>query len=156
MAEETIWIGTSSQAKNLSAFVASGVVLILILVAAGYCQQWLVLLGLPLPLGYAAYRYLKVSSREYKLTSERLVISDGILSKTTDSLELYRVKDLRVVQPLSLRMFGLENIELSTSDKSTPDIVLDSVPKSAGLGDQCRTYVEACRTAKGTREVELE
>lgn len=156
MAEEPIWNGTSSQAKNLGAFLLSGLVLTAILGVGLYYNQWPVFLALPLPMGYAVYRFLKVSSREYRLTSERLLITNGIFSKTTDTLELYRVKDMRMVQPFSLRIFGLENIELITSDKSTADIVLDSVPKSAGLGDLCRNHVEACRQAKGTREVELE
>jgi len=156
MAEETIWTGTSSQAKNLGAFFASGLALILIAGASFYFQSYPILLALPLPLCYAAFRFLKVNSRQYRLTSERLLITEGILSKATDSLELYRVKDLRIVQPFLLRLLGLENIELMTSDKTTGDIVLDAIPQSASLGDQCRNYVEACRQSKGTREIELE
>jgi len=156
MAEETIWTGTSSQAKNTGAFLASGLALILIIGASIYFKSFPILLGLPVPLCYAAIRFLKISSRQYRLTSERLLITEGILSKTTDSLELYRVKDLRMVQPFFLRLFGLETIELYTSDKSTGNIMLDAVPRSAGLGDLCRTFVEACRQSKGTREIELE
>ena len=156
MAEETIWTGSSSQAKNIGAFVASFLLSSVIVSAAILLPNWWVLLGLILPIAYAAFKFLKVAAREYRLTSERLLITDGILSKSTDTMELYRVKDLRMTQPVSLRIFGLENIELTTSDKSNADIILDSVPKSVGLGDLCRTYVEACRTSKGTREIEVE
>ena len=156
MAEETIWTGTSSQIKNAGAFIASGLALILIIGASLYFKSFPILLALPVPLCYAAFRFLLISSRQYRLTSERLLITEGIFSKATDTLELYRVKDLRMVQPFLFRFFGLENVELLTSDKTDGDVVLDAVPKSAGLGDLCRNYVEACRKSKGTREVELE
>lgn len=156
MAEETIWTGTSSQLKNFGAYFASGLAAILVIGASIYFQMLLILTALPLPLCYAAYRFLKISSRQYKLTSERLLITEGILSKATDSLELYRVKDLRMMQPVLFRFFGLENVELFTSDKTNADIVLDGVPQRDGLADKCRTYIEACRQRKGTREIELE
>ncbi len=105
---------------------------------------------------FVATRWLAVNARTYQLTSERLLTTDGILSKTTESLELYRVKDIRKTQPFLLRMFGLENIELNTSDATTPRVIVDYVPAAIGLSDQARNAVEACRVQKGTREVELE
>jgi len=102
------------------------------------------------------WKWLKVRAREFRLTTERLLVTDGIFSKTTDTLELYRVKDLRMTQPFLSRFFGLENIELLTSDKSTPDLVIDFIPQTVQLGDKCRNQVEGCRAAKGTREIEVE
>jgi uncharacterized membrane protein YdbT with pleckstrin-like domain len=156
MAEETVWTGTSSQVKNLGAFTLAGFVCLAIVAGAIFLHHLWMLLALLLPLAYAGVCYLKVASREYRLTTERLLVSQGILSKTTDTLELYRVKDLRMTQSFAQRLFNLENIEMLTSDKTDADLVLDSVPKSAGLGDQCRNRVEACRAAKGTREIEVE
>jgi uncharacterized membrane protein YdbT with pleckstrin-like domain len=135
MAEETLWTGTSSQYKNL------GIYLLCILV---------------IPIPWALWKWLTVKSCTYQLTTERLLTTEGVLSKTTESLELYRVKDIRMTQPFLLRLFGLENIELTTSDADTPDIIIDYIPKNLNLGDKLRAQIEICRVQKRTREVELE
>lgn len=164
MAETNIWSGTSSQLKNARVFAMAIIWLIAAAVILFLTYGWaeasyiLILLGVVtiIVLIFVVERWLAVNARRYQLTSERLLITDGILTKTTDSLELYRVKDIRKTQPFLLRMFGLENIELNTSDTTTPRVVVDYVPATIGLSDQARNAVEACRVAKGTREVELE
>src|SRR5207302_9455314 len=42
------------------------------------------------------------------LFRSRLKTTEGVFSKVTDSLELYRVKDLETRQPFWLRMCGLD------------------------------------------------
>lgn len=135
MAEETVWTGSPSQYKNL------GIYLLCIFI---------------LPIPYAIWRYILLKSREYKLTTERLLTTEGVFSKTTESLELYRVKDFRITESFFERLFGLESIELLSSDLDTPDVVMDYIPKSAGLSDKIRQQIETCRVQKRTRDVELE
>lgn len=161
MAEETLWIGSSSQIKNLGAFAGATAADLAIIAASifspSFQYKYVVVLGLLVATSaYLFWKWLRVQSRQFRLTTERILISEGILSKTTSSTELYRVKDLRMSQPFFSRLMGLENIELLTSDKLSPDIVIDSIPRSIQLGDKCRTQIEACRVTKGTREVELE
>ncbi len=43
-----------------------------------------------------------------------------------------------------------------TSDETSPVVVIDHIPSRLRLADKIREQVEACRLAKGTREVELE
>ena len=133
--ETNLWTGSSSQVKNFWLFVAC-------------------LLVIPIP--WAIYRWLAVKCRTYTLTTERLLISDGIFNKVNDSLELYRIRDLRSEQPFWLRMFGLENIHLVTTDASTPALTLDYMPVSAQLRDVLRQRIEECRRRKGVRELDLE
>jgi uncharacterized membrane protein YdbT with pleckstrin-like domain len=135
MAEETLWSGTSSQLKNLGAFL-------------------LCILVIPIP--WAIARWLTVKSTTYRLTSERLITERGIFSKTTDTLELYRVRDMQVTQPFAQRLLGLHTIHLLTADTSTPSVVLDYIPVALGLPDKFRAQVEACRMAKRVRTVDLE
>jgi uncharacterized membrane protein YdbT with pleckstrin-like domain len=135
MAEETIWTGNSSPVRNWGVFL-------------------LCLLIIPIP--WALWKWLQNKARTFRVTSERLLTTTGVFSKTTDSLELYRVKDIRMTQPFLLRFFGLENIEMTTSDESTPLVVIDFIPQAAKLGDMLRQQVEACRVTKRVREVELE
>lgn len=156
MAEENLWNGSPSQIKNLGAYVACILVALLILIATLLLKNTVVLVALPAPALFALVKWLAVRSHAYRLTTERLLTTEGILSRSTESLELYRVKDIRMTQPLFQRLFGLETIELITSDQDTPDLVVDHIPTHLKLSDKIRQQVEACRVQKRTSEVELE
>ncbi len=139
MAEETIWRGTSSQAKNLGIFI----------LAALFC--WLIV-----PIFFALARYLQTKNKIFELTTERIKITEGIFSKITDTLELYRVKDLEVRQPFWYRMLGVENIQVNTSDISSPSVLMEAIPISLALADKIRNQVEIVRTQKRVREIDIE
>jgi uncharacterized membrane protein YdbT with pleckstrin-like domain len=157
MPEQHIWTGSPSQVKNAVPFFFAVVVALGILFLTLVFKFWPPGIGfVGIPAIYGLCRWLSVGAQQFELTSERLLTSRGFLTRTTHSLELYRVKDMSVVQPFRLRLFGLENIQLTTSDETSPLVVIDHIPSRLRLADQIRTQVEACRVAKGTREVELE
>lgn len=131
MTEETIWTGTSSQVKNFWIFVAC-------------------ILVIPIP--WAIWRWLKIKNRIYTLTTERLTIRSGVLNKATETLELYRVRDLQITEPLWQRMWGLKTLMLITSDSTTPQLVLDYLPTAEHLGDKFRHQIEVCRQRRRIRE----
>jgi uncharacterized membrane protein YdbT with pleckstrin-like domain len=139
MPEQTVWRGASSQWKNLGVFILCGL----------FC--WLIV-----PIFIALSRYLQTKNKIYELTTERLKITEGIFSKVTDTLELYRVKDLETRQPFLYRMFGVENVQMNTSDTSSPFIFIEAIPSAVSLGDKIRNQVEAIRAQKGVREIDVE
>jgi uncharacterized membrane protein YdbT with pleckstrin-like domain len=137
--EETIWRGTASQKKNIGLYT----------LAVLFC--WLIV-----PIFIAITRFLQTKCHVIELTSERLKITEGIFSKVTETLELYRVKDIEVRQPFISRIFGIENIQVSTSDLSSPVILLEGIPTTVGLADKLRNQVEIIRTQKRVREIDIE
>ena len=139
MPEQTVWRGPSSQWKNLGVFILCGLFF------------WLIV-----PIFIALSRYLQTKNKIYELTTERLKITEGIFSKVTDTLELYRVKDLETRQPFLYRMFGVENVQMNTSDTSSPFIFIEAIPSAVSLGDKIRNQVEAIRAQKGVREIDVE
>ena len=139
MTEETIWRGTPSQLKNLGFFILC------------FLLCWLIV---PIVLGIK--RYLETKNHIFELTSERLKTTVGIFSKVTETLELYRVKDIEVLQPFWYRIFGLENIKVNTSDLSSPVIFLEGIPQNVGLPDKLRNQVETIRMQKKVREIDIE
>ncbi len=156
MAEEPIWKGTSSQWKNISAY--------LILILAIGIASWLYwgkavtpwIFALPaLAALWAIWRWIVVKSTVYSLTTERLIRVRGILTRVTDTLELYRVRDLQIVQPLFLRFFGLQNVNVITSDSTTAELILDYLPTSDNLGERLRKSIEDCRSAKRVRSMDI-
>jgi uncharacterized membrane protein YdbT with pleckstrin-like domain len=156
MAEEQLWKGQSSQWKNA---IPNAFLLIAIGVAAwlNATYPWGVWawIGVAVIAIYVFGKWLVNKTTTYELTTERLVTKRGILTKVTDTLELYRVRDLQTVQPLMLRMLGLENIHLFASDATTEVIIIDYLPASLQLGDQLRKTVEACRERKRVRALDV-
>jgi uncharacterized membrane protein YdbT with pleckstrin-like domain len=139
MAEETIWRGSASQLKNLGCFILCFL----------FC--WLIV---PIFIGFR--RYLETKNQMFELTSERLKMTQGIFSKVTETLELYRVKDIEVLQPFIYRIAGLENIKVNTSDLSSPVILIDGISQKVGFADKLRNQVEIIRAQKKVRELDIE
>jgi uncharacterized membrane protein YdbT with pleckstrin-like domain len=137
--ERSVWQGTPSQVVNLGSFILLGLFF------------WLVI-----PLFVILWKWLVVKNTKYELTTERLRLRYGVFNKKTDELELYRVRDYKLDQPLFLRIFSLSNIVLTTSDKTHPSVVLEAITDGEELREKLRKYVEACRTRKGVREVDIE
>jgi membrane protein YdbS with pleckstrin-like domain len=139
MAEETIWRGSASQLKNLGCFILCFL----------FC--WLIV-----PIFIGLRRFLETKNHVFELTTERLKMTQGIFSKVTETLELYRVKDIEVLQPFMYRMVGLENIKVNTSDLSSPVILLDGISQKIGFADKLRNQVEIIRAQKNVRELDIE
>lgn len=137
--EETVWRGTSSQWKNFGVYV----------LCALTC--WLIV-----PIFIALARYLQTKCKIYELTTERLKITQGVFNKVTSTLELYRVKDIETHQPFLARLVWVENVQMNTSDASTPFVFIDAVPSSVGLADKLRNQVEIIRQQKRVREIDIE
>lgn len=166
VAEETLWRGSSSQWKNAVTFGICLFIAIAILVIALIASQSespplkmaapFILILLIFPVAVALAYYLRTKTKVYELTNERLKITEGVFSKVTDTLELYRVKDLETRQPFSSRLCGLEDVQLNTSDASTPSVIIDAVPTRLGLGDKIRNAVEAIRQQKRVREIDVQ
>jgi hypothetical protein len=66
------------------------------------------------------------------------------------------VKDIEVRQSFIYRMLGVENIQVNTSDLSSPVILLEAIPKAAGFPDKLRNQVEIIRVQKKVREIDFE
>jgi len=139
MAEETIWRGTASQLKNLGCFILCFL----------FC--WLIV-----PIFIVLRRYLETKNQVFELTNERLKMTQGIFSKVTETLELYRVKYIEVLQPFLYRTVGLENVKVNTSDLSSPVVLLDGISHTVGFADKLRNAVEIIRTQKKVRELDIE
>lgn len=166
MAEETVWRGSVSQWKNfgfflLQFFVALAIGIIFAVVSRNSSPEMqkfapYILLFLALPIFISGRRYLQTKCTVYEVTNERLKTTEGILSKVTDTLEFYRIKDIERQQPFLYRLCGIENVQLNTSDTSSPLVVIEAVPRAAGLADSIRNQVEAVRQQKGVREIDVE
>jgi uncharacterized membrane protein YdbT with pleckstrin-like domain len=137
--EQVIWSGSSSQIRNLHIYI----------LCALFC--WLIV-----PIIFAIIKWIQLRSRFYEITTQRVRLRQGVFSKRTDELELYRVKDSTVFEPFWQRMFGLGNIVITTNDETNPSLTLEALPNARDTREKLRTAIEDCRDRKRVRIAELE
>lgn len=65
----------------------------------------------------------------YAITSERLKLVRGLLSRDVENFELIRIQDIDFKQGVSDRIFGLGDITIRGHDASEPEIVLRNIAK---------------------------
>ena len=156
--ETLVWRGTPSQWTNFGVYffcliLAAGVVVGYVFVTP---PQPLILLGLIVPFLWAVSRWIATRCQRYEVTSERVKITTGLLSRRSNELELYRVRDYTIVEPFWLRLVGCGDVVLVTADSSTPSFVLHAVPHATTLKDQIRTHTERMRQRRGVRSLEVD
>lgn len=151
--ETTLWKGSTSQLIHFWTYVlwlavAAGII------AAGIFVP-LVLAGLVVPVIAILGRWFATKSTVYELTTQRLRKTTGIFNRNLDELELYRVRDSTLEQPFLLRVFGLGNITVLSSDATMPMVLIHAVPKAYEAREKLRLAVEAERDRKRVRDVEF-
>lgn len=105
-----------------------------------------------LTLGIAALVFwIKRLQVRYEFTTQRLKIERGLLSKTVQNVELYRVDDFTVEKPLGMRMLGFGILHLRSSDRSTGDISIAGLAGPDVLAEELRTCVQRERERLGVR-----
>ena len=139
--EQVIWNGRPSQVENLVAFVLCGLV----------C---LTIFGAVVAVPYAIWRYLVTRCKDYKLTSQRLVIASGVLNKKNEQIELFRVKDIAWEEPLFLRLFALGRLTLITTDVSDPEESLNAIEGGMQLVETFRSAVTNLRQKNRVGDIE--
>jgi uncharacterized membrane protein YdbT with pleckstrin-like domain len=101
---------------------------------------------------YLLITYLIRINSRYTLTNERLIKESGILSKSRDEIELFRVKDTTVKSTLLQRFVGYGNIAVVSSDV-TGNFVLENLPDAMAKREQIRTMSNKAREVKGVRTI---
>jgi uncharacterized membrane protein YdbT with pleckstrin-like domain len=105
-----------------------------------------------LTIGIAALVYLlRSKSISYEITTQRIKIETGLLSKEKQNLELFRVDHVSVEKPLGMRMLGQGCIRLVTSDQSESHVLLYGLPGFEKLAEQIRDYSLKERERRGIR-----
>ena len=129
--ESTVWEGNPSYMVAVHTFF--------------WC---LIFVWLIFPIFIAIYEWLRIKNTFYRVTSERMLTTTGILSKSVQQLELYRVRDISVEYPLILRIFGKGSIRLFSNDKTTPELLVSGIENADAIKEAIRLAVEALRQKK--------
>src|SRR5688500_668573 len=102
--EKTICEVSPSQILNLRPLIFSILMAAAIVALAIYTGINEIYFFLGLPLFYAIWKWLEIRTTRLKITDQRLILRHGVLSKTTNETELYRVRDSKIDEPFFHRI----------------------------------------------------
>ena len=122
---------------------------------AGWATLLLCLVGVGLII--VAVRWFQNLATTYELTGDRLILHKGIVNKSLDEIELYRVKDVRVEFSLIAQWAGIGTIVLVSSDETTGSkpLVMHDVEAAPARREKLRELVNAARRLRGVREFDM-
>ena len=98
--------------------------------------QW-VIVAFTLGLAYLVY-WVQSLATTYEITTQRVRIERGLLSKAKESVELFRIDHFDVHKPLGMRLLGQCLLHLRSSDTNFPSVMILGIPNLESLADTLR------------------
>ena len=101
------------------------------------------------------YLGLPLSFTRYALSEDRLFLSESFLNIRDDEVLLYRVRDIDSTRTLWQRIFGVGTINVLSSDKSMPNLVLKNIKHPMEVKEMIHQQVEKVKIARRVRVGEI-
>ncbi len=86
----------------------------------------------------------------YEITTQRIKIEHGILSKIQESLELFRIDHFELRKPLGSRLLGQASLHIFSTDAELENFSIYGVPRLEELADELRECQLRERTRRST------
>lgn len=97
---------------------------------------------------------LNLAATTYELSTQRLTVRTGILVRTMDQVELFRVRDFMVDTPLHYMILGIAHVRVISRDESLPILTMIAQPRPYDLVDVIRFHTQRRKDEVGMREIE--
>lgn len=101
---------------------------------------------------YLFARALYLLRMEYVITGEQLIILHGVLSHSTDYVELYRVVDYQQHRTFWQQVFGLKSVTIYSGDRNNPRVTMIGVRENVDVVSEIRNRVEFNKRRRGIYE----
>lgn len=111
------------------------------------CVVWLVVSI------YLLYRMIWFARIEYVITTEQLILLQGVVSHSTDYVELYRVVDYQQNQSVLQQIAGLKTVVIYSGDHNNPKVELTGMRAKEDVVAFIRQRVEYNKKRKGIYEI---
>jgi membrane protein YdbS with pleckstrin-like domain len=109
-----------------------------------------VILGFVVLCGIVCLRYYtKSRSIHFEITTQRIKLESGFLSKVQESLELFRIDHFEFRKPLGMRLLGQSSLHVFSSDSELSKFYIYGVPNLEALAEELRTCQLRERTRRG-------
>ncbi len=111
---------------------------------------WLLLLGWNFGL---LWSWLQSLGLRVKITSTRIVVIRGIVSRSEEQVEYYRVHDSKYEQGFIQRIFNVGTITLHSDDMTSPELTFPIV-NPEGMKEQIQQHVLQQRRSMRTIQMD--
>ena len=103
------------------------------------------------------WKWIQNMASKFEVTEQRLIVRKGIIFKSIDEVELYRVKDVRIDFSLLNQMAGIGSIGVVSSDETTRNgnLVMPHVEKAQHRREELRRLVDTARQQRRVREIDM-
>lgn len=137
--------------------VLMGLAGLAILIGAAGEWSWYPLLLTGLSVLIVLWKWIQNMAAKYEITPERLIVRRGIIFKSIDEIELYRIKDVRMDFSLLNQWAGIGTVCLASSDETTRvgDLVMRHIENAQARRETLRRLVDAARQRRGVREIDM-
>jgi uncharacterized membrane protein YdbT with pleckstrin-like domain len=86
----------------------------------------------------------------YRITTQRIKLERGVLSKVQESLELFRIDHFELRKPLGSRLLGQSSLHIFSTDAELENFSIYGVPQLESLADELRECQLRERTRRST------
>ena len=119
--------------------------------------SWYPLLLTGLSVLIVLWKWVQNMAAKFEITPERLIVRKGIIFKSIDEIELYRIKDVRMDFSLLNQWAGIGTVCLTSSDETTRigELVMRHIEKAQPRREELRRLVDAARQRRGVREIDM-
>ena len=132
--EDLIWEGKASWKSGIS--VAD---IILTFITAGL---WLIV---------PIIKIISLMGKSYKVTTERIIIKEGLSSTSENEIEYYRIKDLSVTQTMMQKLLNIGTIHIQSAGIQNTNLEMKGIPNAHALREQMRGAVKNTRKDNNVR-----
>ena len=155
--EHDLWAGRTSWKHYLGRLLLWAVGSLVVAILLGWLQSrwepltfwaalgWTLLIVLVSGVIVFATIALKVLGCRYRISTQRLFIERGILSRTVDQTELIRVDDVRLFKSLLDRVCGLGTVIVRSTDATDSETVIAGVADPEQVAEAIRQHMRTLR-----------
>lgn len=104
-------------------------------------------------LAWLAMRITNMARTVYVITAEQIMYYHGVLSHTTDYMELYRVYDYRQTRSFLQQLAGLKTVVIMSSDRNISSLNMVGIPQKRDIVSLIRARVEMNKQYKHVYEI---
>lgn len=100
---------------------------------------------LALGLVWLAYLWATRATVRFHVTTRAIDIESGLLSKSIETLQLWKIRDIEFHQTLTDRLLGVSRVRIFTQDVTAPQTVLWGLPGSRAVFVGLKEAIEIAR-----------
>lgn len=102
---------------------------------------------------FLMFKLIYFARMEYVITREQIILMHGVLSHSTDYVELYRVVDYAQHRSLPQQLFNLKTVSIYSGDRNNSVVNIIGIKNDLDIIAEIRTRVEFNKHNKGIYEI---